>query len=235
MTPRSTNRALLALVSTLGGATLAPALLGAQWTPAPAEVDKVFDAFDRPGSPGWALGVVRDGKIVYERGYGMAELEWAVPIAPTTVFNIGSTSKQFVAASIVLLSERGKLSLDDHVRKYVPELPRYQAPITIRQLHHRTSGVRDLLELMVLAGKDINTHRRVEEWIAMLGGQKELSFAPGTEHLYSNSGYLLLGVVMVRAASGAGNLNRPRFPTRSDGSAPARARRPVARRRAPGH
>jgi CubicO group peptidase (beta-lactamase class C family) len=160
----------------------------------------VFAAFDKSGSPGCALAVTRDGRIVYEHGYGSAELEWDIPIGPTTVFNIGSISKQFVAASIVLLAERNKLSLDDDIRKHIPELPSYEAPITIRQLLHHTSGVRDLLELMVLAGKDINTHYRIEEYLDILARQKELNFPPGSQYLYSNSGFLLLGVVVQRTS-----------------------------------
>src|SRR5215216_1965234 len=101
----------------------------AQRTPAPADVDKVFAAFDKPGSPGCALGVAQVGKMLYEKGYGMAELEWAIPNSPSVVFNVGSMSKEFVAASIVLLSERGALSLDDDIRRFIPEMPRYQAPI----------------------------------------------------------------------------------------------------------
>src|SRR5687768_150369 len=96
-------------------------LLAGQTVPA-AAVDRIFAALDKPGSPGCALGVVRDGRIIYERGYGTADLEWDEPITPTTVFNIGSVSKQFVAAAIVVLAEQGKLSLDDDVRKYIPEL-----------------------------------------------------------------------------------------------------------------
>jgi CubicO group peptidase (beta-lactamase class C family) len=172
----------------------------AQRSPAPTDVDKVFAAFDKPGSPGCALGVAQQGKMLYEKGYGMAELEWAIPNSPGAVFNVGSMSKEFVAASIVLLSERRALSLDDDIRRFIPEMPRYQAPITIRELLHHTSGIRDMLELMVLAGRDINTHYRIEEYLDLLSRQKELNFPPGSAHLYSNSGYLLLGVIVQRAS-----------------------------------
>ncbi len=117
-----------------------------------AQVDAVFAAYDRPDSPGCALSVMREGRIIYERGYGMANLELGVPISPVSIFDIGSTSKQFTAASIVLLEQRGQLSLDDDIRKYVPEIPRYERPVTIRQMLHHTSGLRDYLELMDLAG-----------------------------------------------------------------------------------
>jgi CubicO group peptidase (beta-lactamase class C family) len=172
----------------------------AQQTPAPAAVDNVFSAYDTPGSPGCALGVAQNGRMLYEHGYGTAELEWGIPISPTTVFNVGSISKQFVAASIALLAERGQLSLDDDIRKFVPELPAYQAPITIRELLHHTSGIRDMLELMYLAGVDINTHHSTDEYLGLLARQKELNFPPGTQHLYSNSGYFLLGLVVQRVS-----------------------------------
>jgi CubicO group peptidase (beta-lactamase class C family) len=103
--------------------------------PAPAEVDRVFADLDRPDSPGCALAVVRDGHVAYERGYGMANLEHRVAITPHTVFDIGSTSKQFTAAAIHLLAAEGRLSLRDDVRRWVPELPAYETgTITIRHL-----------------------------------------------------------------------------------------------------
>ena len=96
-------------------------------------IDTVFARFERPGSPGCALGVYQDGRMVYARGYGSAHLELDVPITPATVFDLGSTSKQFTAMSILLLAKDGRLSLDDDVRRFLPELPSYSRPITIRQ------------------------------------------------------------------------------------------------------
>jgi CubicO group peptidase (beta-lactamase class C family) len=162
-------------------------------------VDKVFAEFDLPDSPGCALGVVRDGKLVYTRGYGMASLEHAVPNSAKTVYYIGSTSKQFTAASILLAAEQGHLSLDDDIRKYVPEIPDYGVPITIRHLIHHTSGLRDVLTLMAMAGKRIEDVQTVDDYLRMLSRQKELNFQPGDEHLYSNSGYFLMGVIIQRA------------------------------------
>ena len=107
------------------------------------KVDKLFAQWDKPDSPGCALGVIRNGQFVYKRGYGMANLEYNIPITPTSIFEIQSTSKQFTAMSILLLARQGKLSLDDDIRKYLPEMPRYQTPITIRHLIHHTSGIRD--------------------------------------------------------------------------------------------
>jgi CubicO group peptidase (beta-lactamase class C family) len=116
------------------------------------QVDKVFEKWDKPDSPGCALGIYKDGQIVYKRGYGVADLNDDVPITPATVFHVASMSKQFTAASIVLLAQQGKLSLDDDVRKYIPELPDFGERITIRHLVHHTSGLRDQWNLLELAG-----------------------------------------------------------------------------------
>jgi CubicO group peptidase (beta-lactamase class C family) len=166
-----------------------------------AQIDKLFEAFDKPDSPGCSLAVIQDGSIAYARGYGMANLEHGIPNGPRTVFDIGSTSKQFTTASVLLLAQQGKLALDDDVRKHIPELPDYGKTITIRHLIHHTSGLRDYLELMEFAGwrfEDVSTDRDAFELIAR---QKALNYPPGDEHLYSNSGYFLLSLV-VKHASG---------------------------------
>ena len=117
-----------------------------------AAVDALFASWDRPGSPGCALAVARDGTLVYTRGYGYANLDYDIPITPQTVFDVASVTKQFVAALANMLALDGKLSLDDDVRKWLPELPEYEAPITLRHLIHHTSGLRDYLNLFPLAG-----------------------------------------------------------------------------------
>jgi dipeptidyl aminopeptidase/acylaminoacyl peptidase/CubicO group peptidase (beta-lactamase class C family) len=165
------------------------------------QVDRLFAKWNRADSPGCALGVIRDGQWVYKRGYGMANLEHDIPISPQTVFRIASASKQFTAMCIALLAEQGKLALDDDVRKYLPELPEYKRPITIRHLIHHTSGLRDYLELMELAGARDEDFYTDDQVIEMLARQKELNFTPGDEYLYSNTGYYLLGVI-VRRVSG---------------------------------
>ncbi|MCD6308023.1 MAG: beta-lactamase family protein, partial [Candidatus Latescibacteria bacterium] len=156
------------------------------------ETDAVFAEWDRTNSPGCTLAVIKDGEIVYSRGYGMADLEHDVPIGPETVFYIGSESKQFVAACLLLLEEQGKLSLDDDIRKYVPELPSYGAPITIRHCILHTSGLRDYFTLWSLAGIDYADFHPEMEVVDLIARQKELNFPPGEDRLYSNSGYLLL-------------------------------------------
>jgi CubicO group peptidase (beta-lactamase class C family) len=196
-----------ALVGALTAAALvAPCPAGGQPAPPLGEdpktrVDVLFAAYDRSDSPGCALGVFRDGRLVYARGYGMANLELGVANSPGTAFDIGSTAKQFAALSILLLQRDGKLSVDDDIRKYVPEISDYGSRITIRHLLTHTSGLRDYLELMDLEGireEDLTTDRDALEVISR---QKALNFPPGSEYLYSNSGFFLLSVI-VRRASG---------------------------------
>jgi len=146
-------------------------------------VDKVFAEFTKPGSPGCALGVYRDGRIIYERGYGLANLEENVPITPQTVFDIGSTSKQFTAASILLLEKQGKLSVHDDIRKFIPEIPVYGAPITILNLLNHTSGLRDYLTLFGLSGINLDGVTTDDDALAIIASQKKLNFAPGSEYL----------------------------------------------------
>ena len=163
-------------------------------------VDELFSEWNKPDSPGFAVAIIQNGGIIYERGYGMADLEHDIPISPTSVFDIGSTSKQFTALCVVLLARQGKLSLDDEVQKYITEMPRYKHPVTIRHLIHHTSGIRDYLTLMDLAGMRYENEYPDDEVIRLVARQKELNFRPGDEHLYSNSGYLLLAEIAKRAA-----------------------------------
>ena len=120
-------------------------------------VDRVFAAYDKAGSPGCALGVIRDGAFVYRKGYGAGSLELGVPLSAQSVFYMGSVSKQFTAASVVLAAEQGFLSLDDNIRRYIPEIPDYGQPITLRQMLHHTSGFRDILGLLALSGRNAST------------------------------------------------------------------------------
>ncbi len=168
-----------------------------QFTPDPG-VDSIFADYDRSDVPGCAVGVYRDGKLHYARGYGMADLERRVPITPHTVFDIGSTSKQFTAAVIVLLAQEGKLTLDDDIRRYLPEVPAYQRPVTIRHLLHHTSGIRDYLSLLRLSGLRYDDVTTVDDALRAIARQRALNFAPGDEYLYSNSGYFLLSVIVER-------------------------------------
>jgi len=164
-----------------------------------AQVDKVFEKWDHTDTPGCALGVYKDGQIVYKHGYGMANLNDDVTITPETVFHVASMSKQFTAASILLLAQQGKLSLDDDVHKYIPELPDFGERITLRHLMHHTSGLRDQWALLELAGwrysQDLITD---DDVMSVLVHQKALNFKPGEKYNYSNSGFTLLAIVVKR-------------------------------------
>lgn len=164
------------------------------------EVDKKLKDYDSTVAPGFALGIIKDGKIIHKRGFGMANLEYGIPITSQSVFRIGSVSKQFTAMCILLLEEQGKLSLDDDIRKYVPEIPVYESPITIRHLIHHTSGLRDYLTLQDFRGIGSDEFYTANETLSLLSRQKQLNFKRGEEHLYSNTGYFLLSVIVERAA-----------------------------------
>jgi CubicO group peptidase (beta-lactamase class C family) len=174
--------------------------------------DQLFKDWDKPNTPGCALGVIRNGEFVYKRGYGMADLDHDIPITPASVFYVGSMSKQFTAASIALLAQRGKLSLDDDIRKYVPEMPQYERAIQIKNLIHHTSGIRDYIVLKYLAvvptegvnSDDENFERTAsttsDEVFKLIARQQGLNFLPGDESAYSNSNYILLAQIVKRAA-----------------------------------
>jgi len=164
------------------------------------QIDRVFADYDRTDAPGCALGIYRDGRIVYTRGYGMANLELGIAITPGTFFDIGSTSKQVTAFAIALLEQDGRLSQSDPVRKYVPELGRYADSITVAQLVHHTSGLRDYLVLMNLAGIRDEDWTDAADALRLIAAQREANFPPNTEYLYSNSGYFLLSVIVERVS-----------------------------------
>jgi CubicO group peptidase (beta-lactamase class C family) len=147
-----------------------------------------------------ALAVYRGGEIVYKKGYGLANIEGKVSITPHSVFDIGSTSKQFTAATILLLQQQRELSVVDDVGKYIPELPDYGGKITILDLLHHTSGLRDYLELMNLAGISLDGVTTDEDALQIVARQKALNFAPGSDWLYSNTGYFLLSVIVKRVS-----------------------------------
>lgn len=165
------------------------------------QTDQVFAKWDTTMSPGCALSVIQDGRIIYKRGYGMADLDHDIPITPETVFHVASISKQFTAAAILLLAQEGKLSLDDDVHKYIRELPDFGVPITIRQLIHHTSGLRDQWALLTLAGwrysLDLITD---DDVLDLVSRQRDLNFKPGDEYLYCNTGYTLLAQIIKRVS-----------------------------------
>jgi CubicO group peptidase (beta-lactamase class C family) len=165
------------------------------------EVDKLFAPWDKTTSPGAALAIIKDGEIIYKRGYGMAKLEDDLVMTPSKIFDIGSVSKQFTAACVALLALEGKLSLEDDVRQYIPELPVYGRPITLRHLLHHTSGLRDYNTLLSLAGfRPDSDCPTVEEALEIICRQKGLNHPPGEEYSYTNTGYFLLGQIVERVS-----------------------------------
>ena len=160
-------------------------------------IDGVFSRFT-PKTPGCAVGVFQNGSIAFAKGYGLANIEYDVPITPQTPFIMGSVSKQFTAAAIALLVEQGRLALNDDVRTYVPELHDYGKRVTIDNLVHHTSGIRDFWALVDLAGMRYDDGYNVGDVVALAARQRSLNFDPGVAYAYSNTGYILLGVIVQR-------------------------------------
>ena len=163
-------------------------------------VDAVFADLDLDG-PGAAVGVLFEGEVVHRAGYGIAHLDHAVPITPGTVFDIASISKQFGGMAALLLAGDGSLDLDEDVRAYVPELPDFGVRITARHLIHHTSGMRDWVHVMSLAGLERSDVISFDRILRMLFEQRAVNFNPGAEYAYSNTGYNLLAKV-IEAQSG---------------------------------
>jgi len=166
-----------------------------------AEVDKIFARWNSTSTPGCAVGAGVGGKPVLAKGYGMADLEHDVKITPDTIFEAGSVSKQFTAAAVLLLARDGKLSIDDPVRKYIPELPDFGSPLTIRHMLTHTSGLRDWGNVEAIAGwprtSRAYTHAHV---LDIVSRQKSLNFTPGTRWSYSNTGFNLAAIIVSRVS-----------------------------------
>ncbi len=181
----------------------APALqLAAQTSAAETSqaIDGVFAEYDRTSGPGCAVGVAEAGRLIFARGYGIGQMDHRIPLSGESVFYLASVSKQFAAAAILIAEHEGDLSLDDPVSAHIPEFPAYaQGAVTIRHLVHHTGGVRDYLTLMRLAGTPYENILTDEDMLGLITRQRELNFVPGTEHLYSNSGYVLLAEIVRRA------------------------------------
>ena len=164
-------------------------------------LDLIFEPWSLRGAPGCAVSVMRGGDILFAKGYGDANLEYDVPITPSSVFHVASVSKQFTALAVGLLVADGRVSWDDDIRRYVPELPDFGEPITLRHLAHHTSGIRDQWSLLQMAGwrweGDVITQGDV---LDLLSRQTAVHFPPGRRYLYSNSGYTLLAVVVERVS-----------------------------------
>lgn len=162
--------------------------------------EKTVKAYVAPG-PGCAVGVSVNGESVWEKAFGLAEMEYNIPNTPQTIFESGSVAKQFTAAAVVLLAQEGKLKLDDDIRKYLPEMPEYEKPITIRNILTHTAGLRDWGSVMELTGAG-RGNRVITQDIAydVIINQKNLDFTPGSEYSYSNSGYQLAAIIVERVS-----------------------------------
>jgi CubicO group peptidase (beta-lactamase class C family) len=165
------------------------------------KIDHLFEYWDHPYSPGCAVGIIRNDSLIFGKGYGMANLEYDIPITPATIFHMASVSKQFTAFSIVLLARQGRLRLDDDIHKYLPWFPDLKEKITIRHLLNHTSGIRDQWQLLAIAGTTLNDVITQDQIIKLLSRQQALNFKPGEEYSYSNSGFTMLAEI-VRSVTG---------------------------------
>ncbi len=196
------RRIVSSVARVAAGCLLVPALAAQNAVPDSVShrIDAVFARYT-PDGPGCAVGVYQNAHIVFAKGYGSANIEYGVPLTPQTPMIMGSVSKQFTAASIALLVEQGRISLHDDVRKYVPELPDYGTTVTIDNLVHHTSGIRDFWALVDASGIRPDDGYTVPDILALAARQKHLSptsSAGARGKAYSNTGYVLLGVIVQR-------------------------------------
>ena len=164
------------------------------------QIDGIFAEYDSNDKPGAAVAVVKDGELVFSKGYGSANLEYDIPVTASTIFHVASVSKQFTAFSVLLLAEQGKLNFDDDVRKYIPEVPDFGKRITLRHLASHTSGLRDQWNLLAMAGWRLDDVITKEHILKLVAKQQELNFEPGEEFLYCNTGFTLLAEVVSRVS-----------------------------------
>ena len=164
-----------------------------------SEIDTVFSEFAHSNSPGCAVGIAYRGELLFAKGYGMANLDWNQPITPETNFRIASVSKQITAAVIAHAAIAGHLSLDDTLQKWVPEIPEYERPITVRHLIHHTNGLRDYYALVELTGRSRNDVYSEQFVLDLVSRQKGSNFPAGERMSYNNTGYFLLGLIVERA------------------------------------
>jgi len=193
---RPASRGLIAFALALR----VPAAAPLQAQSATSRVDSIFATFDKRDTPGCAVAVVDSGRTVFSKGYGMASLEHDVPITPTSAFYAASVSKQFTAFAVAMLAQQGKLSLDDDIRKWFPEVPNFGKTITVRHLIHHTSGLRDYFGLLGMTGWPSDGPITEARFLDLVSRQKALNFDPGARHLYSNTGYVLLSILVKRAS-----------------------------------
>jgi CubicO group peptidase (beta-lactamase class C family) len=191
----------------LAGSLLIPSVLLAQVPDKIRVIEGAERAFEKVAkavampAPGCAVGVSLNGESVFEKAFGLAEMEHNVANTPQTIFESGSVAKQFTASALVLLQQDGKLNIDDPVRKYLPELPDYGTPLTIRHMLNHTSGLRDWFSVRALSGEGAGEHIITQQMIFdTVVRQKGLDFKPGAEYSYSNSGYQLAAMIVERVS-----------------------------------
>ncbi len=163
-------------------------------------IDNIFSNFNDNNKPGAAVAVAKGDSIIFSKGYGSANLEYGLPVSPSTVFHIASVSKQFTVFAVLLLEQEGKLSFDDDIRKHIPEVPDFGTKITLRHLAAHTSGMRDQWDLLNLAGWRMDDVITKDHILNLVSHQKELNFNPGEEYLYCNTGFTLLAEVVARVS-----------------------------------
>jgi CubicO group peptidase (beta-lactamase class C family) len=160
------------------------------------KIDSLFAKWNNVNSPGCTVGIVRNDSLIFSKGYGMANLEYAIPNTPATIFHMASVSKQFTGYAIVLLAAKGELKLDDDVRKYLSWFPDLKEKITIRHLLNHTSGIRDQWQLLAISGTRLDDVITQDHVVKILGQQQALNFKPGEKYSYSNSGYTMLAEIV---------------------------------------
>ena len=171
------------------------------------KVDAIFAKWDTTTTPGAALAIIQDGKIIYERGYGMAKIEDGIVMTPQKLFNIASVSKQFTAACLGILIQQGRVNLDDDIRTFFPEMPQYDRPILVKHLVYHTSGLRDYSTLLSLAGFRSNSDcPTVDETLRIIFSQKRLNNLPGEVYSYTNTGYFLIGRIVEKVSGQSLNI-----------------------------
>lgn len=175
-------------------------MLPTQDVVSPEQVDALFSQWNWDTGPGAAVAIVKDGQLVLEKGYGMANLEHWIEITPETVFPIASVTKQFTGFAVAALAADGALSLDDEVRSHLPELPDFGASIKIRDLIHHTSGLRDVVELLLISGFDFRDLFSKARYWNLIRNQQALNFPPGSEYEYTNTGYFLLAEIVAKVS-----------------------------------
>lgn len=207
--------ATLVLVAATAPTAVAQPTAGRPSADQTRRADSLFAEFNRGDSPGLAVAVVRDGRVVFAKGYGLANLEHRIPITPSTVFDVASVSKQFTGLAVAMLVQQGRVALSDDIRKYIPELQVMPKPITVDHLLHHTSGMRDWPGTLTLAGWRYDDVISFDQILTMAYHQRTLNFEPGSEYTYSNTGYNLLAEMVKRVTGQSfrawtdGNLFKP--------------------------